>query len=122
MALLDGEISGLFGTVFGGLYLPGTLTRVGLIPDGEGGGTTSESSQACRVQVDACTEAMRAQAGYTERDVRILILQHGIAGGDLDTDCAVTVNSGRHAGRKFNIMWHTQDPASSYWECRGSPA
>lgn len=118
MGLLDGGIQSLFGTAFAFLYLPGTLTRVLLTDNGKGGGSLIPSSQPCRVQVDTCTEAMRQQAGYTDTDVRLLILQAGVTGGAIDTDCTVTVDSGPLAGKSFAVAFVTQDPASSYWECR----
>jgi hypothetical protein len=124
MGLLDGEISALFGTVFGGLYLNGTLTRVTIVPDGEGGGSSTETTQPCKVQIDACTEVMRAAPGYGDEDVRLLILQASVTtGGPINSDCSVTPATGRHAGRKFDLHAPiTEDPASSYWECRATPA
>ena len=121
MGLLDGGIQSLMGSAFGWLYLPGTLTRVTLVDDGHGGGSEATTDQDCRVQVDACTEAMRQQAGYTSTDVRLLILQAGVAGGDIKTDDRVTVLGGPHAGRTFEIAAvGPQDPGSSYWECRAT--
>lgn len=121
MGLLDGGIQSLMGSAFGWLYLPGTLTRVTLIEDGQGGGSEVPADQDCRVQVDACTEAMRQQAGYAATDVRLLILQAGVTGGDITTDDRVTVLSGPHAGRTFEIASvGPQDPGSSYWECRAT--
>lgn len=123
MSLLGGEISALFGTVFGSIYLGGTLTRVTVTPDGTGGATTSEASQPCRLQVDAVTEAMRLASGYTEKDVRIIVLQSGVDGGDIDSDCTITVLEGPRTGEKFMVTNPINtDPASSYWECRGTPA
>lgn len=121
MGLLDGGIQTLMGSAFGWLYLPGTLTRVTLVDDGHGGGSEFTTMQDCRVQVDACTESMRQQAGYTSTDVRLLVLQAGVSGGDITTDDRVTVLAGPHAGRTFEVAAvGAQDPASSYWECRGS--
>lgn len=118
MGLLNGGIQALFGAAFAGVYLPGTLTRVTLAPDGQGGGSSSTGTQPIRVQTDACTQAMREQPGYTSSDVRLLILQAGITGGDVDTDCRVTDGY----GREWEIAWVGRDPAQAYWECRGSPA
>lgn len=118
MGLLDGGIQALFGAAFSGLYLDGTLTRLSITEDGQGGGSTTTSSQPCKVQTDACTQAMREQPGYTSTDVRLLILQAGITGGKIDTDCQVTDGT----GRAYKIAWVGQDPAQSYFECRGTPA
>lgn len=121
MGLLDGGIQSVMGSAFGWLYLPGTLTRVTLVDDGKGGGSETTVAQPCRVQVDACTEAMRQQAGYTATDVRLLILQAGVTGGDITTDDRVTILAGPHAGRTFEVdAVGPQDPGSSYWECRAT--
>lgn len=120
MGLLDGGIQSVFGSIFGSFYLPGLLTRVTLAPDGRGGGVAIPIDQNCRVQLDACTEVMRQQPGYTDTDMRILILQAGVDGGPVDTDCEVEPLAGPYQGRRFKIAWVTQDPAASYWECRGS--
>lgn len=122
MGLLSGEIKALFGEVFGSLYLAGTLTRQTLVDNGKGGGTSTTAEQPCKVQVDACTASMRAQDGYTDDDVRLIVLKAGITGGELDTDCQVTPTEGDHAGITYDIQSHTDDPAGSYWECRGKPA
>lgn len=80
MALLNGAIQSLFGNVFGGLYLSGSLVQRTLVGDGLGGGSVSQGSpQAIKYQRDACTELMRGQAGYTDKDVRLIILQSGVA-------------------------------------------
>lgn len=121
MGLLDGGIQAVMGSAFGWLYLPGTLTRVTMTDDGMGGGAETTADQDCRVQVDACTEAMRQQAGYTATDVRLIILQAGVSGGDIKTDDRVTVLAGPHAGRTFEIASvGPVDPGSSYWECRAT--
>lgn len=123
MGLLDGGISALFGTVFSGLFLPATLTRVAVTNDGEGGASVAEDSQPCSAQVDSVTEAMRQAPGYTTKDVRLIVLQSGVTGGQIDTDCKVTMNAGAYAGTTFKLSAPiTVDPASSYWECRATPA
>lgn len=113
MSLLDAEIQTLFGSVFGALYLDGTLTRVTLVDDGFGGLTETTAATACKVQRDACTENQRLEQGYSASDVRLLILQ---AGQDqIDTNCRVTV-----LGETYQLgPVITQDPARSYFEARG---
>lgn len=116
MGLLDGGIQAVFGAAFSPLYLSETLTRNTLTHNGKGGGSSAGVPQPCRVQKDACTEAMREQEGYTAEDVRLLVLQASVTGGDIDTDCTVT-----YRGTTYEIASVTQDPAGSYWECRGTP-
>jgi len=110
------DISALFGDVFGALYLDGTLTHVAMVADSYGGGSTVETSEAVKLQVDACTERMRIDPGYTSGDVRVIVLQDGV-GIALNTDCRVTVD-----GDTYFIASVEQDPAQSYWECRARPA
>lgn len=112
MSLLDGGIAGIMNSAFGGIYLPATLYRRSWTDDK---GTLTENAPATesiRCQVDAATEAMRAQAGYTGTDVRLLILAAAI--DPIDTDCEVAVGN-----RRFAIASVDQDPAGAYFECRG---
>lgn len=119
MGLLSGEIAGLFGTVFGGIYLPGVLTRLTLMSDGEGGGTMAYDNQLCRVQIDQCTQRQQAEDDYSVTDMRLLVLQSGVTGGPLTNQCMVLVSEGPYAGVEWSIASVVTDPASSYWECRG---
>jgi hypothetical protein len=112
--LLDtNAIQSLFGSVLSSIYGDGTLIRVVLVSDGQGGWTESPTEQPIKVQVDACTEAMRQQAGYTDNDVRLLILQFGVTGGDITSDDVVVAR-----GKRWRCYGITQDPAASYWEAR----
>lgn len=115
MGLLDGGIAALFGDVFGSLYLSAVLERVVKSPDGEGGATTVTTTQPCKVQQDRVTDAMRADGGYTENDVRFLILQAGII-GPLDSDCRLVFE-----GVRYLLASPEQDPTRSYWACRATP-
>lgn len=113
VSLLDAEIQSLFGSVFGGIYLDGTIGRVTQIDDGFGGLSQAITSIIVKIQQDACTETQRLEAGYSPTDVRLLVLQSNIDGlhaGDLATVL----------GQQFTIgPVVTQDPARSYFECRG---
>lgn len=115
MGLLDGDIAGLFGSVFGTFYLDATLQRVTLVDDGEGGGTTSTTSVACKVQRDSITEAMRAAGGYTERDARFLILRSPTV-GDITSDDRLDFQ-----GQTWALSNPESDPGSSYWTVRATP-
>lgn len=118
MSLLDGEIATLFGEVFGAIYLDGTHSRVTRTEDPASAGNIIEtaSSQACRVQVDACTERQKLEQGYSARDVRLLVLQSGLDGAVRNGDRITTKGKTWIAGPTV-----TEDPASSYWEIRGIP-
>lgn len=115
MGLLDGGIQSLFGTAFGSFYLDATLIRVTLVPDGMGGGTTTETSEPVKVQQDAVDERTRAEAGYAENERRFLILQAGVA-GPLNGDCKLVFE-----GEEFLLSSPQQDPARSYWAVRAVP-
>lgn len=77
MGLLDGDIANLFAGVFGQFYLDGTLTANAVwVPDGSGGGSYQPGTAvACKVQEDQVDEATRVAGGYSQDDVRFLILQ-----------------------------------------------
>lgn len=72
----------------------------------------------CLCQVDSVPEAMRQSDGYTDQDVRLLIIK---LDGSLDTDAEVEVTAGPHAGR-YSVQSVTRDPLAVYRECRGRRA
>lgn len=74
----------------------------------------------CSVQVDAVTEAMRRADGFTERDMRLLVLTATLD-GDLDTGATIEVLSGPHAG-SWMLASCERDPVGIYFECRGRRA
>lgn len=115
MGLLDGDIAQLFGDVFGGIYLPATLVKRTVVKGAGGKLTTVDNSYPCRIQADSCTQAMRDAANYADTDIRLLILQSGLA-VTVDTDCVVTGVRGHDWSIAGPI---NQDPAASYFECRG---
>lgn len=117
MGLLDGDIADLFGTAFGSFYLAGTISTVTYTDDGSGSLTrVTASAVACKVQRDACTERQKLEDGYTAKDVRLIVLQSG-AGATPQPGDRLTV-----AGTTYTLgPTITQDPAASYWECRGVP-
>ena len=115
MGLLDGGLQSVFGQAFGSLYLSGTLHRVTRTEDSGGSVTRSYSDTVVKVQIDSLTEAMRSAGGYTERDVRLIVLQRGI-GAAPSTDDQITAG-----GRRFNVSNISEDPARSYWFMIGSP-
>lgn len=116
MGFLDGGIAAIMASAFSPLYLDGSLYRRTLNDDGKGGYTSADQAPvSIKLQVDDATEAMRGEAGYTATDVRLIILANGI--GDVDTDCEVVVS-----GKRYSVASVKQDPARSYFECRGAVA
>lgn len=102
----------------GGPYVAANLITSTITQD-EGGDTTKVDGppRGCSVQVDVVTDAMRQAVGFTERDVRILVLAASLSGG-VTTDDRVEVQAGPHAGT-FQIASINRDPAGVYWELRG---
>jgi len=113
-ALLDGGLQGVFGAVFGAIYLDGSLIRVTLTDDGEGGWSESSVAHPVKGQVDAVTERMRQSAGYTDGDMRIILLQSGIGIDPVTDDKAVL------GGRVWSLADTESDPANTHWVMRGS--
>lgn len=118
MGLLDGGIASIFGAVLSGLYLPATLHLPGTRTDDIEGNISygPETDIPCRAQVDAATYAMRQSEGYSEGDVRILILSAGLP-VEITTDHQITVS-----GKRWMIASAEQDAAASHWVLRGRVA
>ena len=121
-SLLNGGLAGVFAAAFRPLFLPGYVHRYDA-PQFDDGGSIVPGSEPelidCRVQVDACTEAMRAAEGYTEKDVRLIVLREGV--GPLTTDDRVEVLSGPCAG-VYMVQSVGLDPAGAAFDCRARPA
>lgn len=116
MGLLDGGLKAVFGGAFGSIMLPGTLYRPTRTDSAGGTPTVTWTAFRCRGQVDAVTEAMRTEAGYTDRDVRIILLQEGL------TVTPTTDFEAAIGGRRWKVASVDSDPASTHWIMRGTPA
>jgi len=115
MGALDGGVAALFATAFGGMYLDGTLHQGTGDPiyDGEGTitGYDGPGDLAVKVQIDRATSAMRAANGFTEGDVRLIVLaQAGLA---ISSDHELTAR-----GDRYRIQSAELDAAASHWICR----
>lgn len=71
--------------------------------------------RSCVAQIDSVTEAMRNAEGFTDRDMRILIL--GL-NGPLDTSHVIEMIDGPNVGA-WTLQSAVTDPAGIGWECRG---
>jgi hypothetical protein len=115
MGLLDGDVAALFATAFGGMYLDGTLHRGTGAPiyDGEGTitGYSGGGDLSIKVQVDRATSAMRAADGFTEGDVRLIVLAQ--AGMTITSDSEITARAVR-----YRVHGAELDAAASHWICR----
>lgn len=105
---------------FGGPYHAGKLSWPGTPVTDAGGSIITPGTPEihdCSVQVDVCTEAMRLEAGYTDKDVRLIILAPGL-GRDVDTDARVEVLAGPHAGT-YTIQGESLDTIGCAFDGRG---
>lgn len=115
------QVASAVGAAVGGPYHAGLLLSDGTPVKDAGGSITTPGTPtqtACTVQVDAVTEAMRADADFLERDVRLLIL--GPAA--LTTAPQVSVTAGPFAGAVYELRSVTRDPLGCGWECRARAA
>jgi hypothetical protein len=68
-------------------------------------------------QVDVADEKMRAQKGYADKDVALLVLCETLDAA-LDTDSTVEVQSGPNAG-SYSVQSVAKDSMGTHWLCRG---
>lgn len=71
----------------------------------------------CSAQIDVVTEAMRLEAGYTDKDMRVLILAPGL-GRAVDSDATLEVLAGPHAG-SWSIAGESLDTLGFAFDGRG---
>lgn len=100
------------------LIVPGTGGGIG--DDGEFHPGSPATQVACRVQIDDATEMMRAQEGFADGEVVMIILASGL-GIDLTTDMRVSIASGPRAGT-WLIAQLGRDPAGIGWSAKGRRA
>lgn len=122
------SIAQAFSTQFGGPYYPGRVIWPGQPVEDAGGsiitpGTPVEAN--CMVQIDAVTEAMRLQDGFTDKDVRLIVLAPGLPRA-IDTDAQIEVLAGeavpaQHVG-VWSIQSETVDPVGCAFDGRGRKA
>lgn len=115
------SIAGRVSAAFGAPYWPGSV----VVPGG-GGGYVDGMYQpgagptriACQVQVNDVTDYMRAQEGYTEGDVSLLVID---TAAQVTTDMQVEIDSGPRAG-VWMVSAVTRDPAAIGWRIKARPA
>jgi hypothetical protein len=124
VTFLDGAGAALFGELFAGEYLPGSLRTNADAYDNRGNLTRGGDAVDCRVQVERATEAMRQAEGYTANDRAVFVLARPGGGlPDIDalgTNHEITVQAGPYAGQTYKVGAPIdRDPAGAYWLCRG---
>lgn len=115
--LLDTDaIAEMMADAFGGIYGEGEIIRRPLTDDGKGGWIVGTPVKyPIQLQIDQCTEKMREAAGYTENDVALIILRHGVGTQELNSDDEISSAD----GRKWHIFEVGTDAARSHWIGRG---
>jgi hypothetical protein len=119
--VLDALFAGIAASVsqaMGGPY-HSAVVRTSTPPVLDDGGSIVTPGQpverACQCQVDTATDAMRADAGFIQGDMRLLILE---LDGVLGTDATVAVTAGPGQA-SYSVQAVTRDAAGIGWEARG---
>lgn len=111
---------------YGGPFVAAVLRWPGEVQTDEGGSIADPDNPAepeehdCQVQVDVCTEAMRGEAGYADKDVRLIVLAPEL-GRAVDTDATLVIASGDNAG-EWSIQSETRDVLGCAYDGRGRRA
>ncbi|WMT90152.1 hypothetical protein [Pelagibacterium sp. H642] len=110
--LLDtNALKDITGAAFAPVLGTGQLIRIDMVR--QPGGViipTEQPPVAISVQVDRCDEAMRQSPGYTEQDVKLIILQSGVTGREPNSDDVVVAR-----GERWKCKSVRSDPAQSHW-------
>lgn len=95
------------------MYLDGVLHRASRTEALDGTVTETFTNTPIKCQTDIADEKMRQAAGYTDTDMRVLVLAADI--DRVNTDDQVT--DGR--GDRWMIARASLDPCGAYWDCHG---
>jgi hypothetical protein len=120
MAQLFADLSVAISGEYGGPYFAAQiLSSTDAVIDAGGSIVTPGApvERSCMAQVDACTEAMRSAEGYTDKDLRFLVLGATLIGA-VDTDASIEMLAGPNVGT-YSIQSVSRDTMGAYWELRG---
>lgn len=117
MGLLTGGGAGILNGVFAQIYPSGTLIRRTITEDAGGTQTVTDTTQPIRVQTDTASEVMRQAEGYTDTDVRLIVLTGGL-NGPITTDDKITDSR----GDTYSVTMPMLDACGSHYEIRGQRA
>jgi hypothetical protein len=104
----------------GGPYVSGTVVDQAGQQWDDGGSIIDPGNatlRTCMLQVDVVTDAMRQAEGYTDKDMRLLVLANTLQ-GRIDTDATIEVIDGPGFG-VWSVASVVRDPLGIYWDCRG---
>lgn len=98
------------------MYLDGVLERSQRTEALDGTVTESFAQTPIKCQTDIANEVMRTAAGYTDTDMRVLVLAADV--DSVNTDDQII--DGR--GDRWAIARASLDPCGAYWDCHGQRA
>lgn len=98
------------------------ITQAGTSYDDGGSlSTTGEPTyRTCSAQVDAATDAMRREDGFTEEDRRILVLA-GALDGTISPDDEIELLAGPYTGSVWSVQSIGRESCAIYHELRARP-
>lgn len=117
------EIAVAVSAAVGGPYHAGKLIWQGEAVYDDGGSIIDPGTPVefdCMVQIDSTTEAMRLEAGYTDEDIRLIILAPEL-GKPVDSGAALEVLAGPHVG-SYTIVGQSLDTLGFAYDGRGRKA
>lgn len=112
-----------FADQFGAPYSDAVAKWPGIPTYDDGGSIVTPGDpveKPCKAQVSAPTEAMRAEAGFLQTDMRLHVLSATLD-GSLDAEAVIVVAAGPHAGA-WELQTAMLDTAGIGWTCRGRRA
>jgi hypothetical protein len=115
MSILDGAIRARFGQVFGSLYLDGTLTKNARVEATNGDITQTPTDYPIKCHAPKLSETYRAQNGYSDKELDIIVLQADVPVVP-NTDDEVV-----YMGVRYTVASEAKtDGANSHWrmKCR----
>jgi len=114
------QIAGTVSEAFDGPYHPARLRwTLSDVKDDGGSIITPGAAQdfVCKVQVNHATDAMRAEAGFIETDMRLLVIAKGIW-VPVDLQITVDIPLGEWAGT-WELQSGTRDTLGFAYDARG---
>ena len=116
MGLLDNDLQNVFTSVFAPLLLDVTITNVSQTVADNGDVNSTTTTAASKGMVEEYGAFTRAQAGIPDTDVKLIVLQGGVAITPT-TDSEITIR-----GVTYSVQRIEQDPAQAAWTIQGRPA
>lgn len=114
--ILGGGLQPIFAKAMGRYLLPTTLHPATVSSNGVGGVSRVDGPpETTRGMVQDYSKAYRQAASIQDGDVKIMVLQHGLA-TEPTTDTQVTIRN-----KRYRVIAITQDPAKVTWTFQARP-